>query len=371
MRKYLELWYPASMRFCSGSIVLALAFGGLSFAGPVLFSVTPVAAPSGYTIQFADSINNLGQVVGVATGPGNVMAVFMSSGGVGVIVPFISPPANYSPQSVFINDSGQIAGGDAGAGQAFYGNASGVSFLATPAADKNGGTPIGVFVDGLSNTGTFVGGTEGAKGPQAAIGNAGGITQLLFDGGFAINNMGQALVQSGNGSQTFIVTGGSSSPVSGLGSFSAVDSINNSDQIAGSFTNSTNSAFVVAGGSVTPIPHPASGFNITTAILNDQGIVVGNANNSGNFDGYMWDPVNGTRFLSSLVPQGWSIQSVEGINDAGQILAFGTFTTPGNTNAQGISGAVVLSQIATPEPATLPLAATALLALALLHKRRA
>ncbi len=69
-------------------------------AGPVLFSVTPIVAPAGDTIVSVDSINNVGQVAGVAMdGSGNLFPYVMT-GGSSVAVPFPAI-AVFSPASVY------------------------------------------------------------------------------------------------------------------------------------------------------------------------------------------------------------------------------------------------------------------------------
>jgi|SRR5579864_7716991 len=75
------------MRFRSGSIGLVLAFGGLSMAGPLMFTVTPVPLPVGFALGGAGSINNLGQVAGYALGPGNTNVPFIASGATSTAVP--------------------------------------------------------------------------------------------------------------------------------------------------------------------------------------------------------------------------------------------------------------------------------------------
>ena len=53
----------------------------------------------------------------------------------------------------------------------------------------------------------------------------------------------------------------------------------------------------------------------------------------GHDHGFIWDVVRGIRDLNDLVPAGWTIQWATGINDAGQIVAIGSFGTGGQTLA--------------------------------------
>jgi hypothetical protein len=53
------------------------------------------------------SINNAGQVTGVATASDGALVPFIATGSSSVAVPF---PTGLTPQQVFINNLGQIAG---------------------------------------------------------------------------------------------------------------------------------------------------------------------------------------------------------------------------------------------------------------------
>jgi hypothetical protein len=367
------------MRFPPLSLVW-LALSGSLVAGPVLFSVTPVAAPPGYTIQSPNSINNLGQVSGIASGPGGASGVFVSTGPISTVVLFPSSPQGFVPQAAYINNFGQIAGWAAstgGEGPAFFGTVSGVSFVPLPATDKNGGTVSGISVRGISDSGQFVGTTFSDLGDQAVVGASSGITQLPYDFGLAINNLGQVMVQNEPTTPpllTYILTGGA--PTTTIPGNIIPTGLNEQDEIVGPFANTVGGigAFIATSGGITVLPPPPGFSNAAkSAFINNNGIVVGDSsplnNPTGLNAGWIWDPVNGTQLLTGLVLNGWNIIAVDGINDLGQILAEGQFTDP-NTGVQSANTVVLLTPVATPEPGTFAMTVTAAVFLVVRFARR-
>jgi hypothetical protein len=348
------------MRYSPAVLIGLLTLTGSLMAGPVLFSVTPVALPTGYTLaDVLPTLNNSGQVAGVANGPGNTTVPFITTGNSSVAVPFPTSLQNNAATNIFINDSGQIAGGTQGSsgnGPAYFGTASGVSFVP--------GTDIGVVVNGLNDSGVFVGDTVGAGG-AAYVGNSAGITAIPYFFAVAINNAGQVVVV-GPGSVpplfnavTSILTGSTPAmvptPFPGVGP----SGLNDADQVVGS-----GEAFVSTTAGFTLIP-PISGFanNFGSVFINDHGVVVGvDLSNAGN-GGFIWDPVDGTRQLSTLLPTGWTIISADGINDSGQIVALGSFMG-------GATEAVLLDPLAAPEPSTISMMLATIAFFATIHFAR-
>ncbi len=103
--------------------------------------------------------------------------------------------------------------------------------------------------------------------------------------------------------------------------------------------------------------------------INDHGYIVGvNALTGHPFVPSLWTPADGWLDLSSLLDSsgsGWTLSSVQGINNAGQIVGYGD-------NPSGETRAFVLTPV--PEPSTLVLAAcgaVGLLLFARRHRRRA
>ncbi len=334
--------------------MLGLSFAGLVAAGPVLFSVTPVAAPAGYSLPvgFGFSINNLGQVAGVASGPGNTFVPFIATGSSSVAVPF---PVDQMAQQVFINNAGQIAGWasvpSAPDVVSFTGNAAGTTLVPVPLV---AGEVPPASLAGLNNSGQIVGTLLTNSPEEAFVGTSGGVSILPYQVAIAINDLGQVLVADQN--QTLILSGGNSTLVPGILGGLPIG-LNDAGQVVGVGSNpQLGDAFVATIGGIVFVPNPP-GFNrAINAYINDSGVVVGSSvpvNGAGT--AWIWDPVNGTRLLSDLVPAGWSILGSGGINDQGQIVAFASFTDPGGPgNSQSIasfSGEVVLSPTV-PEPGT-------------------
>jgi hypothetical protein len=268
---------------------------------------------------------------------------FIATGSTSIAVPF---PAGDTPSNVFINDAGQIAGYTIISGTPnlapYIGTAAGVALVPLPPPTALGGATVA----GFNDLGEIVGSMAVSGGLQAFVGTSAGITLLPYLTGDGINGLGQILVESQT--QTFILTGGNAVIVPGAPPEFA-SGLNNADQVVGGF----GQAFVAYNGGITLIPPPA-GYSGQGAYINDEGIVVGNARpmGPGNDVGFIWDPVNGTQLVSSLLPPGWTILGADGINDSGQIIAYGSLTAPGSPSAS-FTGPIILTPLATPEPGTL------------------
>jgi PEP-CTERM motif len=319
--------------------LLGLSVAGLVGAGPVLFSVTPIQLPAGYTAlpdvgQNNGGINNLGQVVNIAAGPNNTFVPFIATSSSVTIVPF-----SMFAEHVFINDSGQIAGWSEDASFAFHafvGDSTGTTLVPLP----NGATQA--VVNGFNNSGEIVGNIYPFVPNSAFMGTGTSSVLLPFSSGDGINDLGQVLVEQG--SQLLILTGASSVlyPVSGALGLA----LNNAGQAVGEVnTPGGASAFITTTTALTLIP---GGMEFPS--VNNFGVVVGNQ--SGLAGALIWDPINGTQLLSSLAPPGWTIETVGGINDLGQISAFASFTDPNVPGATAsFTGRVILNPVV-PEPGT-------------------
>ncbi len=230
-----------------------------------------------------------------------------------------------------INDSGQVSGGG-GTGstnQAFVGTTSGSTAIPLPPGWS------GAAAQGINASGQVAGLGQAGGPPQPWIGTAAGMTPIALPPGWE---------------------------------WAGVAGINDSGEVVGnggpSIMAGPHYAFFGTASAITPIPlipgwtemsiwwadqapHP----------LNNAGQVVGWRGG-----GWIWDPVNGSRVLSDLVPPEWEIVDGRGINDKGQIVAL---VHNGQT---GYSGFGLLDPI--PEPATGVLLAGGLTLLAALARRR-
>lgn len=66
----------------------------------------------------------------------------------------------------------------------------------------------------------------------------------------------------------------------------------------------------------------ASACFASSKAINNSGVVVGDCDTGP----WIWDSVNGTQPLNSFLPSGWTIDTVYGINDPGQIFAEASFS---------------------------------------------
>ncbi len=232
---------------------------GLAAAGPLLFSVTPIQAPPGYTTTNAfPGINNLGQVVGAVSGSGGVDSLFISNGSSFTLVAI---PSNWDVNHVFINSAGQIAGWatilSSGALVPFIGTAAGVAAIPLPPE----GDSTGADILGFNNSGQVVGNFDTSDGFQAFVGTSAGITLLPYGTGLAINDSGQVLV--GNSDTVFILTGMTAASVSGCDASEIGGvALNNAGQVLfGGFAGGT--PCVTTANTATPIPQvPGTGNNL-------------------------------------------------------------------------------------------------------------
>lgn len=115
--------------------------------------------------------------------------------------------------------------------------------------------------------------------------------------------------------------------------------INDSGQVVGA-TYDAGIVRVFTGDSNGTITLPAVSGCVSTLApsINDHGQIVGSG-----CGGWIWDESNGTRLLNDLVPSGWQIGEVGGINNNGQIAAYAT-------NSLGFSGRVILDPTLGPGP---------------------
>jgi hypothetical protein len=337
-------------------------------AGPILYSIAPVKAPPpGITITSAFGLNNSGQITGTAA-TGTTAQAFIGSTSSFALIP-LAPGSNFA-EGFAINNLGQVTGAAIAQSSdpAFIGSTSGSSLIPLPSGDFFG------TGEGINDSGVVV-----ASGASVALNNvftgtAAGSSLVppppgwfSANGAFGINNSGEVIAFGTNPTtaQLFVSSGGTSTPVPLPTGFdnSFQGAINNSGQVAGigalisgSFVNQ---AYIGTTTGTMAIPLPTGATSVTLngeAIfigLNDLGVVIGNSD----VGPWIWDPMNGTRLLNGLLPQGWTLSQVLGINDLGQISALASFS---GTSADGINNEVVILSQTTPEPGTFGLIGMAL-----------
>jgi probable HAF family extracellular repeat protein len=238
--------------------------------------------------------------------------------------------------SVAVNNAGMIAGnswtkGDQ-ATHAFLARGTTLTDLGTlggsssyaASLSEDGGVAGESYTanDPMSHAFLFSGGT------MHDLGTLGG----TYSSAFALNNFAQVAGESwtaDGGTHGFLYTAGSMTDLGTLGgTYSTVYGINDGGQVIGDSTLSQDHdmhAFIYDNGHMTDLGTVGGSYSSAYAI-NNRGQVVGEAANAaGSWVAFLWqDGV--MKDLNSLLPDGsgWVLDSAQFINDAGQIVGFGT-----------------------------------------------
>ena len=344
--------------------LLAAALGALVVAAPALAVPTYTAIALGTlggTFSYGSAINGSGEVTGNAYTTGNAAEhAFLYSGGgmtdLGTLGGTTS--AGYG-----INGSGEVTGFSYTTGNvaqhAFLYSGGGMTDLGTL-----GGTYSAGY--GINDSGEMAGYayTTGNAATHAFLYSGGGMTDLGTLGGtnsfgYGINDSGEVTgnaYTTGNAAEhAFLYSGGGMTDLGTLGgTTSAGYGINGSGEVTGfSYTtgNVAQHAFLYSGGGMTDLG-TLGGANSFGWGVNGIGEVAGMAYNAGNAQrAFLYD--SGMMYdLNTLVTAGLggvSLYEARGINDAGQIVAYGC----GTTSCQAYLLDPVVSSA--PEPGTLAL----------------
>jgi hypothetical protein len=317
-------------------IVLVLsAIVTTSFAGPIMYAVVVIPAPSGLNIDAVSGINDSGQVAGSADNGITTQAFIGSpSGSTAIPLPYGSAFAS----GAAVNDSGEVAGSSAQPLRGFIGTTAGSAQVPLP----SGGwlyAGVSALNDSGQVTGTVSMDLYGLD-SQAFIGTTAGSAVIPLlpgwsqSGGYGVNASGQVVgtLSGGANSQAFIgnLSGSALIPLP-LGWTSSVGyAVNDSGHVAGQVFNGTASqAFIgtTIGSALIPLPLGATTASVTLGALNDLGVVVGDSD----VGPWMWDAADGTVLLNSLFPpvgpnmvSGWDLTQALSISNTGLILAEGS-----------------------------------------------
>lgn len=286
---------------------LALLLSGTSYAAAQSYTVTDLGASLGVgpasspTTPYMDllSINGSGQVAATKQTPPSTAILI----GTNLNVSQISSPA-YGTTG--INDSGQVVG-----------------VMPTSAGVRS-------FITGPNGSGlTALGDLPGSTNVYAAsINNAGQVVGTAFSGGYAGNYYApnlysNAFITGANGSDIQLIPN--------LGSNSTALDINNNGLVVGTYSvagKTRSYVFNAANKGVTELGSLGGGDTQVTAV-NDTGKVVGSSRgDDGKIYAFMAD-TNGAN-MKSLGLVGGLLSSAYDINDAGQIV--GTFLVGGSTS---------------------------------------
>lgn len=222
------------------------------------------------------------------------------------------------------------------------------------------GETVGFYADagGVTHGFTDVGGTFASVDDP----NTTTLTELL-----GVNASGEAVgyyKDSLGNSAPFTWQGGSFTPITFTGLVSAqATGVNNAGDIVGfNLTGSSASnGFLDIGGIFSVIDYPGSSFTQALGIDNAGQVVGDYIDGSGGRHGFVYNIASGT-FQSIDDPNGIGTTTIDGINDNGQLVGF---YVDANGNTDGFEATPA------PEPASLALAGTALLAgIALARRKR-
>lgn len=339
----------------SGGVIATFGAGAARSGGPS-YTITDLGTLGGLS-SAAFGINNLGQVVGGADLSDGKRHAFRWDSGVMTDLGVL-PNDQYSEASG-INNLGAICGYSSFSGtglwDAFVWENGGMTRLPHLTGAQTGDTSA--FA--INDTGQVVGYSLAApKESHPFLWESGVMTDIFTTygvGGIAwdMNNAGQvvagySLLDLASGIATNLGTlGGKTTQALGLSSNGKV--VGWSERVAG---ERIFHAFLWENGNIVDLI-PGSATSRAEAV-NSSGYVVGRAYGANGY-GFLYIPVSGARDLVEFIPanSGWSDLSPQDMNDAGQIVGYGTIDglphaflmTPVAIPATSVWGLLVLSLV--------------------------
>jgi probable HAF family extracellular repeat protein len=343
---------------------------GLSWSAPASaqpYQLVDLGTLGGST-SFALDINNNRQVSGNAQTPTGqpaprLNAFFWSPPGGPMQNIGTLPGSNNFSRGYAINDFGVVVGeSDNNSSRAFrWDSTNGMTGLTRLAGDNDRGIAHDInnagTIVGISNNGTVSRATRWTNGVAEDLGTIAG-TSSATGRAWAINRGGQIAGLSTNASGTSQATlwsGGTITNLSSLGDgtrFSQAFGINDSGVVVGSSSTGQTVGQLIGTTSTTPITRafswasgaitelspfnlfapgntgPTTNYHSVANDINISGLIVGNSQRIAGSAAVatLWQ--NGVAIdLNTLIApgSGWNLLSAEGINDAGDIVGFGTF----------------------------------------------
>lgn len=288
-------------------------------AVPVRYIVTDLGTLPGYNASFARSINATGQVVGGLRSSTGEFRAFIWDQTYGM--QDIGTLGGSFSEALAVNNNGEVVGASTvavgGPQRAFlYSNGIMINL-----GDQSSGA------EGINNSGEIVG--YGQNGAFIWY-SASGFRLIGGTSASAINDLGQVVGTAS--SRAFLYDAGGLHDLGTLGggNSDAYD-INNLGQVVGrahTDPNDTLHAFLYSAGVMIDLGTFPAGVQSTAYGVNNFGQVVGDATTSiGKHQAFLYEA--GVLYnLNDLIPTdaGWLLERGEDINDAGQIVGFGTIS---------------------------------------------
>jgi probable HAF family extracellular repeat protein len=266
----------------------------------------------------ATAINDLGQVLGDNGGQiffyHNSAPQFLGLNGVGT----------------GINNSGQIAGytnSFVPFYHAFWYNGSSVVDVGATLSGES-------YATGINNVGQVVGHWGSGLSSSASFSYTNGAMQIFGpqSAAFGINDSGQiaGVIIVGSLLRAYIYSGGSVTPLTSVGDESKAFALNNNGQVVGWVyhnTSDTYEAFSYLAGNTTWLGNLGQ-VNSSAYGINDLGQIVGRVYGNGNDHAFIYSAGSMIDLNSLINPSlGWTLQSAQDINNAGQIVGYGLDST--------------------------------------------
>ncbi len=380
--------------------------GRVGEAGTYVYTATDLGSLTGLSgsnnhANLATGINNNGQVVGYvknSSGYTDAFFVYSMNGGSMSLLTALPGTNSYNP-ATGINNAGLIVGASSGTpGDAFFATTGGSAtdlysdfgLTTNNGSMANGinasGAVVGYFYDSKYNGHAFLysGGTVTDLTSSLSKSASANVQAIVSSEATGINDSGE-VVGYGNTSTgywhdyAFLYTGGTNGTAVGLGvptgysstAYSAANAININGDVVGyvSYNNANSKdthAFLYSGGTMTDLGTFSGLTGGTSAALgiNESGQIVGDASNTvgGAPDAFLYTDGQMEDLTDELGSPlaGWTSTVATGINDAGDIVGYGTCN--GAIQAFLLTPEEVQQQGQTPEPVSMIFFGTGLVA---------